>query len=103
MLLAVGIVGVLLLNTSMQTQADQIQAMRQRVAALSLELQQAQTALDRDNSPSALATRAAALNMRPARTVTILRPTDLRAPTFGGKARPRVSARARAAKTTHGG
>ena len=122
--LAVGIVGVLLLNTSMQTQADQIQAMRQRVAALSLQEQQDQTSLDRDNSPSALAARAVALNMRPARNVTILRPADLRAAQprpaqprvtpIGArhlapghrvkpKTRSKVSARGRAVRSTHAG
>ena len=102
-LLAVGIVGVLLFNTSMQTQADRIQAMRKQVATLSLQLQEAQTVLDRDNSPSALAARATALNMRPARTVTILRLTDLRrADARRADSRP-VSARARAAKPSHGG
>ena len=125
--LAVGIVGVLLFNTSMQTQADQIQTMRHRVADLSLQEQQEQTALDRDNSPSALAAHATALHMAPARDVTILRPADLRAAQLHAaqlraaqvhaatlsasathhrvkpKARSKVSARGRAARSNHAG
>jgi len=103
-LLGVGIVGVLLLNTSMQTQADQIAAMRQRIAAASLRVQQAQTALDRDSSPSALATRAAALQMRPAREMPMLRPATR--PPRRLPAAPkvkRVSARGPAARSTRGG
>ena len=103
-LLAVGIVGVLLLNTSMQTQADRIQAMRQQIVVLSLQLQQAQTALDRDNSPSALAARATALKMRPAGELLMLRPA-VRPPRrlpAAPKAKA-VSARARAKTSSHGG
>ena len=92
-LLAVGIVGVLLLNTSMQTQADRIAAMRQHIATLSLQLQQTQTALDRDDTPSALAARAAALHMRPAGDV----------PTLRLKGRAGLSARGRAARTNLAG
>ena len=103
-LLAVGIVGVLLLNTSMQTQADRISAMRQQIVDLSLRVQQAQTALDRDNSPSALAARAVALSMRPAGEMPMLRPGTR--PPRRLPAAPRakaVSARGPAATTTRGG
>ena len=103
-LLAVGIVGVLLLNTSMQTQADQISAMRQRIADVSLRLQQAQTALDRDNSPSALAERAAALKMRPAGEIQILRPGSRPPRRLPAAPKPKaVSARGPAATSTRGG
>jgi hypothetical protein len=99
--LAFGIVGVLLFNTAMQTQADRIATMRHQLGALALQLQAAQTALDREASPSELAARAAALQMRPAARMPLLRtaartPQRLPAP-------PRVSARARAARTVRGG
>jgi hypothetical protein len=100
-LLGLGIVGVLLLNTAMQTQADRIATMRTRLAALSLQLQSTQTALDRDNAPSELAARAWELSMRPAREMPILRPsvrTPRRLP-----AAVKVSARGPAARTTRGG
>ena len=98
-MLGVGIVGVLLLNTAMQTQADQIQATQQKLAALHLVVQGEQTALDRMNTPAALAARAAALHMRPAKTMPVLRvpvrtPTRLPAP---------ISAPARAKSRVHGG
>ena len=73
LVLGVGIVGVLLLNTAMQTQADQIQATQQKLAALRLVVQGEQTALDRLNTPGTLAARAVALHMRPAASMPILR------------------------------
>jgi len=99
LVLGVGIVGVLLLNTAMQTQADQIQATQQKLAALHLVVQGEQTALDRMNTPAALAARAASLHMRPATTMPVLRvpartPTRLPAP---------ISARARAKSRVHAG
>ena len=99
LVLGVGIVGVLLLNTAMQTQADQIQAAQQKLAALRLVVQGQQTALDRLNTPGTLAARAAALRMRPATTMPVLRvpvrpPTRLPAP---------LSAHVRAKSRVHGG
>jgi len=64
-ILGVGILGVLLFNTAMQTQADQIAATQHRLAALHLAVQQAQAAVDEQDAPAALAARAAALHMRP--------------------------------------
>ena len=100
-LLAFGILGVLLFNTAMQTQADRIALMRQRLATLGLQLQVAQTALDRQESPSELAARAAALQMHPAATMPLLR-TSARTPQRL-PAPARVSARAQATKTVRGG
>src|SRR3954454_3548575 len=102
--LGVGIVGVLLLNTAMQTQADQIQATQQKLAALQLVVQGEQTALDRLNAPGTLAARAAALHMRPAAAMPMLRlsvhpPTRLPA---AAKSHG-LSARARAKSPAHGG
>lgn len=104
--LAVGIVGVLLLNTAMQTQADRIQLMRERLATLALASQGARTDLDRADSPSQLAARAAALHMRPAGRMQILRAsarTPRRLPAATGGRRARLSARERAARTNRGG
>jgi hypothetical protein len=105
-LLGFGIVGVLLFNTAMQTQADRIAIMRHRLGALALQLQTAQTALERQESPSELAARAAALQMRPATTMPLLRtsartPQRLPAPPVAAKAG--LSARGRAARTVRGG
>jgi hypothetical protein len=98
-LLAVGILGVLLLNTAMQTQADRIAATQHRLAGLNLAIQGAQTTLDRLNTPAELAARAIALHMRPAKGIAILRasaavPTHLPGP---------VSERVRAKKPTRAG
>lgn len=90
LLLVVGIIGVLLLNTAMQTQADHIAAAKQHLADLTMNAQVLQTEADRDDAPGALAARARALHLRPATTVTIV-PAHT------------VSARARAARPTHGG
>jgi len=97
--LGVGIVAVLLLNTAMQTQADRIAAAQHRLATLNLAVQGAQTTLDRLNTPAELAVRASALHMRPANRIAVLRasaalPTRLPAP---------VSARAQATKPDHVG
>ena len=104
LVLGVGILGVLLLNTAMQTQADQISAAKHRLAALHLVVQGEQTELDRLNTPGSLAVRAAALHMRPAAALRVLRlpkrlPAALPAP---AKAKG-VSARARAKSAGHGG
>lgn len=102
-LLAFGILGVLLFNTAMQTQADRIALMRHRLATLALTLQVAQTTLDRQEAPSELAARAAALQMHPATTMPLLR-TSARTPQrLPAPGRSRVSARARAAKPVRGG
>lgn len=72
LLLAVGILGVLLLNTSTQTQADHIAAAKQRLADLTLHAQVLQMAADEQDAPSVLAERARALRMRPATSVTVV-------------------------------
>jgi hypothetical protein len=97
--LAAGIVGVLLLNTAMQTQADQIAATQHRLTVLHLQLQTAQTAVDRENTPGELAVRATALHMHPAQRmpfVTAARGVPTRLPRA-------VSAPARANKPAPGG
>jgi hypothetical protein len=109
LVLGVGIVGVLLLNTAMQTQADQIQATQQKLAALRLVVQGEQTALDRVNAPGMLAARAAALHMRPAAAMLMLRapahpPTRLPAAAKVHEPKSQgLSARAPAKSPSHGG
>jgi hypothetical protein len=71
-LLGIGIVGVLLLNTAMQTQADRIATTKQQLADLTLRAQVLQTATDEADSPAALAARARLLHLRPAARVAVL-------------------------------
>jgi hypothetical protein len=71
LLLGIGILGVLLLNTSTQTQADRIAAAKGRLADLTLHAQVLQMAADQQDAPSVLAERARALHMRPATRVTV--------------------------------
>lgn len=99
MILGVGILGVLLLNTAMQTQADQIAATQHRLAALHLAVQQAQAAVDEQDAPAALAARAAALHMRPVAMmpVVVVSARETR------KLPPPVSARGRARKPGRAG
>jgi len=104
MVLGIGILGVLLLNTAMQTQADQIQATQHRLAALRLVVQGEQTTLDRMMTPGALASRAAGLNMHPATAIAVLRVparTPTRLPLLAGS--KKLSARERATTPSHGG
>jgi len=111
MLLAVGILGVLLLNTAMQTQADHIATAKQRLADLQLRTQVLQTTADQQDSPAVLAARARALKLRPATHVAIIsvRPGVTKPPTRPVSGRPQarparhVSARARAAGRAHAG
>ena len=67
--LGIGVLGVLLLNTSMQQQSDRLTAQRQRIAALATRTQQMRTAVDLAGDPALLAAKARALHLRPARTV----------------------------------
>jgi hypothetical protein len=66
LVLSIGVVGVLLLNTSMQQQSDRLTAQRQQVATLVTTVQQLRTQLDRAADPARLAARARRLHMRPA-------------------------------------
>jgi hypothetical protein len=82
--LTVGVLGVLLLNTSMQQQSDWLSAQRQRVTALTTQEQQLRLGLDRTSDPSHLAAQARRLHLRPVQQVRYV----------GGK---RISERKRAA------
>ena len=66
LVLTVGVVGVLLLNTSMQQQSDRLDLQREQVATLTTTVQQLRTKLDRTADPARLAARARRLHMRPA-------------------------------------
>ena len=104
--LAAGIVGVLLLNTAMQTQADQMVSVKQRLAALQQQTQVLGVAVDQLSSPASLAARATTLQMRPAGRLPIIvlparAPRRLPAPP--GAKRQQLSARERAAAAVHAG
>jgi hypothetical protein len=95
--LAVGIIGVLLLNTAMQTQADRIAIAKQRLAALTLQAQVTQTDLDRASTASELAQRVTRLGMRPAGQMGVLRPATRPPVRLPAAPKVAVSARERAA------
>ena len=63
--LTVGVVGVLLLNTVMQQQADAIARQHQRITALIQQAQEIKASLDWQSDPARLAARAKALRLRP--------------------------------------
>jgi hypothetical protein len=71
-LLSIGIMGGLLLNTAMQTQADRIAMTRQQLAAGALRIQALQADVDRDASPASLAVRATTIGLRPASRLQVL-------------------------------
>ena len=63
--LTVGVVGVLLLNTSMQQQSDRLDLQRQQVSSLHEQIQQLRMSLDHRTDPTLLAAAARRLHMRP--------------------------------------
>ncbi len=69
LLLVSGVLGVLLLNTAMQRQADLIATQHARIAALAQQAQLLRARRDRREDPQALAARAAQLRLRPAKSV----------------------------------
>jgi heme exporter protein D len=69
LVLTVGVLGVLLLNTVMQQQADQIARQHQRIAALTQQAQMLRTALDWQSDPAQLAAMAKALRLRPVKRI----------------------------------
>jgi cell division protein FtsB len=81
--LSVGVLGVLLLNTSMQQRSDWLTAQHQRVAALTAEAQQLQTGLDRAADPNLLAARARQLHLRPVKQVRFVGERRVSAPRRG--------------------
>lgn len=69
LVLAVGVVGVLLLNTAMQQQSDRIAAQHARVATLAQRAQEAAARLDWMSDPVLLARKARQLHLRPVKHV----------------------------------
>lgn len=73
LVLGVGVLGVLLLNTSMQQQAQAMARTHDRLAALTAQAQRLAAALDWVSDPATLASRARALRLRPAKEVDYVR------------------------------
>lgn len=69
LVLTVGVLGVLLLNTVMQQQADQIARQHQRIAMLNQKAQDLQTALDWQSDPAQLDAKARTLRLRPVKQI----------------------------------
>jgi hypothetical protein len=78
-LLAAGVLGALLINTSMQQQARSVAQQRALLANLQLQSQTAQTEVDRQAAPWVLAQRARALHMVQATHMQVLHPSRLKA------------------------
>jgi len=94
LVLGVGVLAVLALNTVMQQQARTIAAQQATLDALALKQQTLQVQLDATDNPRELARRAAALHMRPAGMLTPLAPAPPRAhPAARPKARRTATAR----------
>jgi len=70
--LAIGVLGVLLLNTAMQQQADRIAEQHQRIAALTQKAQELETALDWQSDPAQLEAKAKALRLRPVTRISFV-------------------------------
>lgn len=106
LVLGLGIIGVLLLNTATQTQADRIAAQKARLAALALTVEQARTAADQAAAPTALAARARALDLRPAKQIGVLQLRQSHQRAVAAKhtaTTKKVSARAPAARRVRAG
>jgi hypothetical protein len=99
-LLLVGVLSVLALNTLMQQQARTIDAQNATLSALTLRQQTIQLALDATDNPRTLARKAAALRMRPATGLLPLRPVPAKVAAARLRA---VSAPARGALPAHAG
>jgi hypothetical protein len=78
LVLGLGVLGVLVLNTLMQQQARTIAAQQAALGALALRLQTVQLQLDAADNPRELARRAQALHMRPGGMLAPLRPAPKR-------------------------
>jgi hypothetical protein len=64
--LAFGVLGVLLLNTSMQQQSRRLAAQHERLSALAQQVQDLRAGLDWRSDPARLARLARSLQLRPA-------------------------------------
>ena len=87
LVLSAGVLGVLLLNTSMQRQAVLMAQAHARLATLAEQTQRLEARLDWAADPAALAARARQLQLRPVKRVDYVRLTD------GARIKTRVSGR----------
>ena len=94
LVLGMGVLGVLLLNTSMQQQSRAIADSHVRLDALTQHVQALRTTLDWTSDPAALARQARELRLRPVRRVEYVRLT---------RTGQRVSVRLPEAGRAHGG
>ena len=69
LVLTVGVLGVLLLNTVMQQQADAIARQHQRITALTQKAQDLKASLDWQSDPARLAAKAKALRLQPVKRI----------------------------------
>ena len=83
LVLTAGVLGVLLLNTSMQQQAMAVARSHARLAALTDELQTLQARLDWTSDPAMLAARAHRLRLRPVKRVDYVRLSEGRSTVSG--------------------
>ena len=74
LVLTIGVLGVLLLNTVMQQQADRIARQHQRIASLTQKAEELQTSIDWQSDPAQLAARARALRLRPVTQIAFVSP-----------------------------
>ena len=74
LVLAFGVLGVLMLNTVMQQQADHIARQHQRIVELAQRAQQLETALDWQTDPARLAAKAKELYLRPVKRIEFVKP-----------------------------
>src|SRR3954451_2022433 len=72
LVLSVGVLGVLLLNTAMQTQSDRIAAQQQRIDGRQEAAQGSQTSLDWASARARLAARAGGLHLQPVLRTTFV-------------------------------
>lgn len=103
LVLGLGVLGVLVLNTLMQQQARTIAAQQAELAALALRQQTMQVQLDAADNPGALARRAQALHMKPAGMLTPLPPAPKGAAFAKAAKAAKVSERAPGTRPAHGG
>jgi hypothetical protein len=94
LVLGLGVLGVLLLNTSIQQRAQAMARSHERLSTLTGQLQELRAGLDWASNPAALAARAHELRLRPVQKVDYLRLPG---------ARVKVSGRSRGAGQARGG
>jgi hypothetical protein len=89
LVLGIGVLGVLLLNTAMQQQSHRLSVQHDKLADLSLQAQSLRAELDRAADPHRLEVLARELRLRPASRVRYVEPAKESA---GSANRPRPAA-----------